>query len=317
MTRPEPFEVIVVGAGPAGLAAALYLARFRRSVLVVHDGQSRALRIPKTYNVPGYPEGIAGVELVQRLTDHAVEFGAVIVEAQIRSAQRSGKGFMLTSADGRRWGSRALILATGIRLNQVDLPHAEHEAAIRADILRYCPVCDGYEHIDSKIGVIGCDSNGAAEALFLRQYSRDITLMPHSHSELSREQITELDEAGIAVVQGALRSLSPQGDRVDVVLDGHDRPLSFDVLYPALGTRPRSELAAGLGVVVADDGCVDAGAVRQTSVPGLFAAGDVVEGLDQISVAIGHGALAATSAHNWLRECDRHTLQAAGRKKPS
>jgi len=308
--KPELFEVIVVGGGPAGLTAALYLARYRRSVLVLHDEQSRALRIPKTYNVPGYPKGISGTALIRRMTDHAVEYGALIEKAEIRAAQRSNGAFVLPSTDGRSWKSRALILATGIRLNQVDLPRKVHEAAIRADILRYCPVCDGYEHIDKRIGVVGCDSNGAAEALFLRQYSRDITLMPLSHSELSKEQVAELDDAGIAVVRGALRSLSPQDDRMDVLLDGQDDPLSFDVLYPALGTRPRSELAAGLGVAVDDDGCIPAGAPEETSVSGLFAAGDVVEGLDQISAAIGHGALAGTNAHNWLRDCDRHSLQA-------
>src|SRR5690606_9266253 len=110
---------------------------------------------------------------------------------------------------------------------------------------------------------------GAAEALFLRQYSRDITLMPLSHPELSREQVAELDDAGIAVVRGALRSLSPQDDRMDVLLDGHDGPQSFDVLYPALGTRPRSDLAAGLGADVNDDGCLPAGAPKETTVAGL------------------------------------------------
>jgi thioredoxin reductase (NADPH) len=310
VTTRDLFEAVVIGSGPAGLTAALYLARYRRSVLVLHDGQSRALRIPKTHNVPGYPTGISGTALIKRMSHHAVEYGALIENDEIRAAKRSDDQFVLSSADGRAWRSRVLILATGIRLNQVDLPRKSHEAAIKAGILRYCPVCDGFEHIDKRIGVVGCDSNGAAEALFLRQYSRDITLMPLSHSELSQEQVAELNDAGIVVAQGALRSLSPRADRMDVLLDGRDSPLSFDVLYPALGSRPRSELAAGLGVVVDENGCIAADSPKETNVDGLFVAGDVVEGLDQISVAVGHGAIAATRAHNWLRECDRHSLQA-------
>lgn len=304
------YEAIIIGAGPAGLTAALYLARYRRKVLVVHDGKSRALRIPTTHNAPGFPDGIRGTDLIERMTRHALEFGAEIDKAEITDIERTGDGFRLQASGGETRESRSVILASGILLNQIDLPHAIHEQAIEAGVLRYCPVCDGYEHIDARIGVIGCDGDGAAEALFLRQYTADITLMPLSHPELSAEQAREIGEAGIQVETGALVHLEPHYDRMEVRLEGRDAPLSFDVIYPALGCRPRAELAARLGVELEGEGCVPAGAVKDSGVPGFFAAGDVVEGLDQISVAMGHGALAATKAHNWLREQDRQTLQA-------
>jgi len=307
MAKGSKAEVIVVGAGPGGLTAALYLARYRRDVLVVHDRKSRALRIPKTHNAPGFPEGIKGPDLIDRMTRHATEFGARIEEAEITTIERTDEGFRLSADDGRTLESRAVVLATGIFLNQVDLPHDIHEAAIDAGVLRYCPVCDGYEHSGARIGVVGCDSDGAAEALFLRQYSEDITLMPLSHPELSDEQAAEMADAGIRVETGVLSVLEPHDDRMDVHLEGHDTPLSFDVVYPALGCRPRAELAVQLGLRLEEEGCVPAGAVTDSGVPGFFAAGDVVAGLDQISVAMGHGALAATKAHNWLRE--QHTLE--------
>lgn len=311
MCRQQPLksDVIVIGAGPAGLAAALYLARYRRDVLVIHDGKSRALRIPKTHNAPGFPDGIAGPDLIDRMLRHATEFGARIEEGEVTGIERRFDGFRLTSANGRTWNSRAVILASGIFLNQVDLPHETHERAIEAGVLRYCPVCDGYEHTDARIGVIGCDTDGAAEALFLRQYSKDITLLPLSHSEVSTAQARELAEAGIVVEMGALAGLEPSDNRMDVRLEGRSALLSFDVIYPALGCRPRSELAVQLGIALDEAGCVSAGAVKDSGVPGFFAAGDVVEGLDQISVAMGHGAQAATKAHNWLRDQDQHSLQ--------
>lgn len=310
MDNAEEAEVIVIGAGPAGLTAALYLARYRRDVLVLHDGKSRALRIPKTHNAPGFPEGIEGPELIARMTRHAAAFGARIEQAEVNGIERTADAFRLTLADGKSPDSRAVILASGIFLNQVDLPHEIHERAIGAGVLRYCPVCDGYEHSGARIGVIGCDSDGAAEALSLRQYSDDITLMPLSHPELSTEQAREMAEAGIRVETGALDALEPRDDRMDVRLEGRDALLSFDVVYPALGCRPRAELAAQLGIGLEDEGCVPASAVKDSGVPGFFAAGDVVEGLDQISVAMGHGALAATRAHNWLRDQDHHSFQA-------
>lgn len=305
-------EVIVIGAGPAGLTAALYLARYRRDVLVLHDGNSRALRIPKTFNAPGFPEGIEGTELIQRMWRHATGFGATIREAEVTGISRTAGGFALTTSDEEGVTCRAVILASGIFLNQVDLPHETHERAIKDDVLRYCPICDGYEHRDSRIGVIGCDSDGAAEALFLRRFSADITLMPLSHAELSAEQAGEMADAGIKVRTGQLVELKPHPDRMDVVLEGEPAPLSFDVVYPALGCRPRAELARQLGIDVDDVGCIGQGALKDSGVPGFFAAGDIVDGLDQISVAMGHGAQAATNAHNWLREQDRHTLQASG-----
>jgi len=308
MQHVEQAEVIIIGAGPAGLTAALYLARYRRDVLVLHDGKSRALRIPKTHNAPGFPDGIEGTDLISRMTRHATEYGARIDTAEVTGIEHLPSSFRLSS-ESRAWESRALILATGIFLNQVDLPHEVHEAAIDAGVLRYCPICDGYEHRDRRIGVIGCDSNGAAEALFLRRYSHDITLMPLSHPELSPEQMREVTHAGISVRTGAMVALQPYRDHVDVRLEGEHGLQSFDVIYPALGCRPRSELAAQLGIALDDSGCIASGAVRDSGVPGFFAAGDVLEGLDQVSVAMGHGALAATAAHNWLREQDRHTLQ--------
>ncbi len=311
VTDPEPNsepDVFVIGAGPAGLTAALYLARYRRKVLVLHDGKSRALRIPLTHNAPGFPEGVRGPDLIARMTRHAVQYGADIQEAEVSAITAVAGGFNLHLADGSTLLGRAVILATGVDLNQVDLPEAVHEAAIRAGVLRYCPVCDGYEHIGKRIGVIGCDTNGAAEALFLRRYSRNVTLMPLTRPELSSAEARALADAGIRLEAGALRALEPGADDITVRLDT-GAWLAFDVIYPALGRRPRSSLAEQLGLDLTEAGCVTPDAVFESGVAGVFAAGDLVEGLDQISVAMGHGAVAGTRAHNWLREQEQATLQ--------
>jgi thioredoxin reductase (NADPH) len=311
MTDPVTrHDAVVVGAGPAGLTAGLYLGRYRRDVLIVHDGTSRALRIPRTHNAPGFPDGIEGLDLIDRMMRHVTDYGAEVEQAEITAIEWLADGFRLIAADGRAWECRAVVLASEIILNQVDLPHDAHEAAIRVGVLRYCPICDGYEHRDRRIGVIGCDSDGAAEALFLRQYPADITLMPLSHPELSKAQAAELAEAGIVVETGALSALEPGDDRMHVRLAGRESLLSFDVVYPALGTRPRTGLAVQLGVSLNKEGSIPVRAIEDSGIPGFFAAGDVVEGLDQISVAMGHGAMVATHAHNWLREQDQHSLQA-------
>jgi thioredoxin reductase (NADPH) len=301
----EQFDCIIVGAGPAGLTAALYMARFRRRVLVVHDGTARALRIPLTHNVPGYVDGIAGPKLIERMSRHAEEYGATIVTGKVAAIEPKGTGFALGLEDGRSLPTRTVILATGIWLNQVPLPHDTHEAAIEAGILRYCAVCDAYEHIGKNIGVIGCDDSGVAQALFLRRYSDQVTLIPRTFSELSEEDRSQLADAGVRLIEQAMVDLEATPGSMLVWLEASLDPLRFDVIYPALGTRPRTDLARDLGLEVDDGGCLPPSSPMQTSIPGVFAAGDIVSGLDQISVAIGHGAVAATKAHGWLREQDQ------------
>ena len=114
---------------------------------------------------------------------------------------------------------------------------------------------------------------------------------------------------GFATNSGSTLALEPGEDRISVRLEGR-APLEFDVIYPALGCRPRSALPEQLGIALTESGCVGAACVADSGTPGAFAAGDIVEGLDQISVAMGHGAVAATKVHNWLREQDQESLQA-------
>lgn len=301
---PDQWDCLVVGAGPGGLSAALYLARFLRRVLVLHDGTSRALRISKTHNVPGFPDGVAGADLIERMTGHATRFGAQVREAEVVSASRNGDRFELVTRDGQRFSASVLILATGLAMNQIPLPHDVHEAAMDAGTVRYCPICDGYEHRDDRVAVVGCDEQGANEALFLRRYSPDITLVPRAFDELDAQQRDELARAGITTVEHAADHFEPHGNAMHVYVEGRDEPMEFDVVYPALGTRQRTELARSLGVPLNDKGAADARAPYGTAVAGLYCVGDIVDGLDQISVAMGHGAIAATKAHNYLRSIE-------------
>ncbi|CAN7577443.1 NAD(P)/FAD-dependent oxidoreductase [Phenylobacterium sp. LjRoot219] len=300
--------MLIVGAGPAGLTAAVYLARYRRRVLVVHDEASRAARIPLTRNVPGFPGGVAGPELLQRMRDQAQLYGAEIRRDRIQ-ALRQDRGFQALGDEGT-YRARSVILATGIALNEIDLPVAVHEEALRLACLRYCPICDGFEATRKAVAVLGSSTHGAREALFLREYTDRVTLLAREACELSDAQRGELAAAGVQVRDAPVVDVRPAATGMQVIL-ADDTRLSFDVLYPALGCEPRSELAAQLGMGLSDAGCIPTDAGQALALPGLYAAGDVVDALDQISVAIGHGAIAATHAHNWLREQDGRMLQTA------
>jgi thioredoxin reductase (NADPH) len=305
----EIWDAIIVGAGPAGLSAALYLARFRRSTLVIHDGRSRAAQIPLTHNVPGCPSGVCGERLLSRMTRHAVEYGAALVGAHVESASICDRGFALRSNDGTGWSCRALVLATGVDQNDVPIEARARQAAIDAGVLRYCPICDGYEHIGQRIAVIGCDRQGAGEALFLRRYSADVTLIPRRYADLDSAILQKLLDSGVRVLKAPVARFIFREREMRLQFQNGAGEAHFDVVYPALGLHPRCKLATELGLAVDDAGALGAESIFGTKVPGLYAAGDVVAGLDQISVAMGHGAIAATKAHNWLRDQDGQALE--------
>ena len=300
-TSSTPLDALVVGAGPAGLTAAIYLARFKRDFLVIHDGQSRAGWIPRTRNHPGFPEGIAGPELLRRIRLQAEQFGTSIDEGLVEKVTKVDDLFRV-DLEGRALWARRVLLATGVIDRAPDLPGVED--ALRQGILRICPICDGFEVSGQTVAVIGADTAGAGEALFLTTYSDAITLIHTGPpDDLSRRDRERLSHAGIAVIEAPLSSLVFQPDQNTAVCTtaaGTSR--SFHAVYSALGVDPRCDLAAGAGAATGDDGRLVVNQHQETTVPGLFAAGDLVRGLNQISTAEGEAAIAATAIHNQLRE---------------
>ena len=163
--------------------------------------------------------------------------------------------------------------------------------------------CAGFEARGRNIGVLGSDSHGEREAEFLRRYSDRVTLLAQCEMTLAVTDRARLRDQDITVIDVPVRSLEIEGQRLVARLE-RGGPLYFDTLYPGLGSSPRTDLARQAGAKVGSDGSIVTDAHQQTDVPGLFAAGDVVEGLDQISVATGQAAIAATAIHNLLRDSD-------------
>lgn len=294
-------DCLVVGGGPAGITAAIYLARFRRSVLVVDEGKSRCSWIPTTRNHPGYPDGIHGSELLDRMRAQARRYGGRIEPGSVRSATRlESGGFTAELADGRRIDAATLLLATGVIDDQPKVPNLFD--AVQRGLIRVCPICDGYEVIDRKVGVIGHGTQAFGEALFLRTYTPHVTLLTLGEPmDLSTETRGKLDRAGIAVEEEPASGVTIADGRITHVVLRSGREHAFDTLYSALGTLARSSLAADVGAAMDEGGRLIVDGHQRTSVPGFFAAGDVVSTLNQISVAMGESAKAATTIHNDLR----------------
>lgn len=294
------WDAIIIGGGPAGLTAAIYLGRFRRKVLVIDSGESRVWRIPKTHNHPGFPGGIEGPELLERIRAQAEDYGAEFRKGQVTELTREEGGGFRISFDGETLHASFVLLATGVVDNDPELPGVER--AIDRGLLRICPICDAYEVIDKKIGIIGGGSKAAAEALFLRTYSDDVTLI-HNRDEasLTPEDRRNLQEAKIALIESSIGRVDIENNAIEAFdLGGTEH--RFDTVYSALGSTSQSKLARDLGATANAEGCLNVTDHQETSVDGLYAAGDLVRGLNQISVAQGEGAIAATDIHNRLRK---------------
>jgi thioredoxin reductase (NADPH) len=291
------YDCLVIGGGPAGLTAAIYLTRYHLSLKVVDAGKSRASWIPCTHNHAGYPGGINGKELLARMREQAQMYGASIVTGRVTRLDAIDGGFQAEWGEGCVT-ARKVLLATGVTNRRPPMDEDLHADALARGLIRYCPVCDGYEVTDKKVGVIGSGSHGVAEAVFLRGFTEDITLIaPDDAHDLGPEDQARLREFGIRTIDGPCQAVAIEGDCV-VVQTPHG-PVGFDSVYPALGSDTHTELAQQVGAKLKDDN-VEVDDHQRTSVPGLYAAGDVVLGLDQISHAMGEGGVAATTMRNDL-----------------
>ncbi|MCA1713903.1 MAG: NAD(P)/FAD-dependent oxidoreductase [Gammaproteobacteria bacterium] len=236
----DVLDCLIIGAGPAGLTAATYLTRFHRCVAVVDAGTSRARWIPTSHNCPGFPLGVAGTQLLQKLREQAEGYGAKIESNRITGLQRDSEHFVANDDGGAQWRAR-----------------------------------------------------------FLRTFSRQVSVLRSEPGEPSDGCASLAGRARIAVlpVPRTLR-FDPESGCTAGFAEGDER--SFDTVYPVLGGDAQSQLATALGAQVDDDGELIVDSHLQTTVDGLYAIGDVVNALNQISVAVGHAALAATAIHNRL-----------------
>jgi thioredoxin reductase (NADPH) len=295
----ELYDCAIVGAGPAGLTAATYLARYRCKLKVFDTQASRAGLIPRSHNYPGFPDGIRGTELLQRLYEQARRYGVQVTHDEVVSIQVAAGGFAVRCAAGPSVTTRTVLLATGIVDVKPEMPNLHR--AIHEGHVRLCPVCDGYEVLEKEVAVLGPAARAVREALFLRPYTDRLTvLLTDGEHALTDSQRRELTEAGIEIEARRVLDLFIDADEIAAEFEDASRR-RLEVLYPALGCEVRSALAVALGARCDEQGYLLTDHHQLTDVAGLYAAGDVTNELNQICVATGHAAIAATDIYNKLR----------------
>lgn len=298
-TGAGDYDAVIVGGGPAGLTAALYLARFHRRFVLLDSDESRARWIPKSHNLPAFADGIGGPDILARQRAHVARYGVVPRLDPVADLRPVGERFAVDLKTGARLMAHHVLLCTGSVDIEPDLPDVPD--AVRRGLVRYCPICDGWEARDRAIAVLGPADHAMGEALFIRRtYATDVTLFtlePEARLDPAHRRTAAAHD--IKLVCGPLTRLEIEGERVVALCQGAE-VFRFDVLYSGLGRTPRAGLALALGAERDECGALITDAHQQTSIPGLYAAGGVTCGLDQIVVAMGEAATAAVHIHNRL-----------------
>lgn len=306
MPSADVYDTLIIGGGPGGLTAAIYLRRFTRKVALVDKGNSRLRLIPVSHNYPGFPEGVPGHILLGNLATQLERYGGAVMPGEIVDLRIEDGLFIADyvredAPDGETTPIRALtvLLATGVA--DAGLPVESWREAIAFGSVRLCPVCDGFDVMDKRIAVATAATNPVGHALFMRTFSADVTLFERgAPSMLSDEDRRHLDAAGVRRVESPLLSVTLDAAMKPVLHTEDGQEHGADVFYPMLGETARSGLAAKLGARLAQCEEVVVDEYQASNVPGLYAIGDVAVGLNQIAVATGGAARAAVRIHNQL-----------------
>jgi thioredoxin reductase (NADPH) len=297
-------DTLIIGGGPGGLTAAIYLRRFTRNVTVVDKGHSRLRLIPVSHNYPGFPQGVPGTRLLENLQDQLRNYGGEVTRGEIVGLRIEDGAFVGEyrrddEDEVREIRALTVLLATGVA--DAGLPIDNWAAAVGSGAVRLCPVCDGYDVMDQRIAVVTAGNNPVGHALFMRTFSEDVTLFARAETPVPSEQDRRrLEVAGIRYVESPLLGVTLSEDMKPILHTADGQDDTFDVFYPILGETARSELGAALGAETAECAKLVVDERQCTSVKGLYAIGDAVQGLNQIAVAAGQAAIAATCIHNTL-----------------
>ena len=311
MTEDLNWELIVIGGGPAGMTASIYGARYGLKTLLLESkvlGGAQATS-PGIENYPGYTF-VVGLDLATKMKEQVKKCGAIIKEiTEVKSIDREGDDgeFLLETRRGV-YRAKAIIIATGGGHKHLNIP-GEDQLTGRG--VSYCATCDGPLFRDKTVAVVGGGNTAVTEALYLSEVVGKVYLI-HRRDELRAEKVVQdyIFNSSVEILWDTIVKEIKGDDLVNELLlqnvkTGEERNLSVDGAFIALGSNPESTLAKSLGVETNERGEILVCSKQSTNIPGVFAAGDVVESMKQIAVAVGHGAIAADSAYSYIRKIQR------------
>jgi thioredoxin reductase (NADPH) len=299
------YDVIIIGAGPAGLAAAIYTGRSRLKTLVLEKAipGGQILLTDWIENYPGFPEGIAPFELMENFRKQALRFGAEIENDEVRSLERNEGGWLVHGIRDDYF-ARAVIVATGSTYRRLGL---ENEARLIGRGVSYCATCDGAFFRDKVVAVVGGGDNALTEALYLTKFCRLVYIIHRRQAFRAVRILQERVEANPkiqviwnSVVVDIIGENKVEALKIRHVASGEEKELEVDGVFVSIGMEPQSSFLRGL-VEMNEWGQIKVASNMATNQPGLFAAGDVAEACPrQVATAVGTGVAAAIAVDEYL-----------------
>ncbi|MEO1784948.1 thioredoxin-disulfide reductase [Thermodesulfobium sp. 4217-1] len=309
--KAKEFDLTIVGAGPAGLSAAIYARRSGLSV-GIFEGEmvgGQVLTTPQVENYPGFID-ITGKSLVDILTQHALNYVNISIGEEVKKINKAEDYFEVITSDGS-YKSKAILIASGASKKKLNVPG---EDSFYAKGVSYCALCDGYFYKGKKVFLVGGGNTSLTDAIYLKNVGVDVTLI-HRRDTLRAEKYLQdsFFKLGIEVIWNSevkeiLGKNSIEFIKIVNNITGEEQTIALDGLFVAVGYMPNNSLAKDLGVQIDEEGYIKVDRKMRTNVHRVYAAGDIVGGEKQIVVAVSRGAIAATSAFEdilspyWLKK---------------
>jgi len=296
-------DAIIVGAGPAGLSAAIYLARYDRTVVVFDAGHGRSTHHQINHNYLGFPGGVPAAKLRELGRAQLAEYPQVDFEHhKVLDMRREGDDFIAEGQFGS-YTAKVVIICTGVLDHY---PHFHGWEEYVGTSMFWCITCDGYASKGKNILVIGHTNGAAGEAVQLSRFSKRLTVLTNSHTnEIEPKYMARLEKFGIPVIHDKIERAVGTAGQFESVLTQNGLEIELDALFCTQGATPEVQLAKDLGVSLYINGYIDTDIEQKTNVPGVYAAGDVtrIHG-HQITTAVHEGATAASAANYYLYPAD-------------
>ena len=301
----DPYQLIIIGGGPAGLSAGLYATRARLSTLLIERAipGGQIINAELVENYPGFPQGISGAELGSLMEQQATKYGLEIIMAEVEGVE-VGEGEKIVHTSEGQYRAKALIIAGGSEHGKLGVPGEEE---LRGRGVSYCATCDGAFFKDQVIAVVGGGNVAINDALFLTRFASKVIVI-HRRDQLRATKI--LGEGALArpkiefLWDTVVESIGGDGQVRELglrnVKTGTESKLEVSGIFVAVGLRPNTGYLEGV-VALSPEGFILVNNQMETGVPGVFAAGDIRAGsARQVSSAVGDGATAAISAERYL-----------------
>jgi len=292
-------DVAVIGAGPAGIQAGIHASRMKVSAVLIGKIENSAAFGTHIENHFGAFGKADGTELLKEGIEKAQRFGCSVIRENVVAAKKDGGGFILTTESGMNVAAKCIILASGTNRNRLGVPG---EAEFFGKGVSYCASCDANFYKGKTAGVIGNESEAAASAELMTKYASK-TYWFTKDTDVSEAMMKTAEDAGAEIVRSDVISINGSGNVASVTTDD-GRTVELDGVFIELGGRSSADLAMDLGIVPDVSGTVAVDKECRTSVPGVFACGDVTGRPWQVSKAVGQGAVAGLNASDLARGRD-------------